>query len=68
MFSFVGDCVLDPFVGTGSTIIAAIRCGRNSIGNEVDPRYFQLAAKRVQQEVAQASLFGAAPRLIVEGA
>jgi DNA modification methylase len=43
MFSFAGDTVLDPFMGTGSTSIAAARCGRNSIGVEVDPHYFQMA-------------------------
>lgn len=50
MFSFVGDTVLDPFMGTASTNIAAARCGRNSIGVEVDPHYFQLARKRLDQE------------------
>ena len=40
MFSFVGDTVLDPFMGTGTTNIAAARWGRNSIGVEVDPEYF----------------------------
>jgi len=43
MFSFAGDTVLDPFMGTGSTSIAAARCGRNSIGVDVDPHYFQMA-------------------------
>ena len=43
MFSFVGDTVLDPFMGTGSTCVAAARCGRNSVGIEIDPHYFQLA-------------------------
>ena len=37
MFSFVGDTVLDPFTGTATTQVAANRCGRNSIGIEVDP-------------------------------
>jgi len=50
MFSFVGDTVLDPFMGTASTNIAAARCGRNSIGIEVDPHYFQLAHKRIDEE------------------
>jgi DNA modification methylase len=50
MFSFVGDTVLDPFMGTGSTSIAAGRCGRNSIGVEVDPHYFQLARKRLEEQ------------------
>jgi DNA modification methylase len=49
MFSFAGDTVLDPFMGTGSTSIAAARCGRNSIGIEVDPRYFQLAHDAISE-------------------
>jgi modification methylase len=47
MFSFVGDTVLDPFMGTASTNIAASQCGRNSIGVEIDPHYFEYARKRV---------------------
>ncbi len=47
MFSFVGDTVLDPFLGTGTTSAAASGCGRNSIGFEVDPDYFRLAKKRL---------------------
>jgi modification methylase len=47
MFSFVGDTVLDPFMGTATTNLAASRCGRNSIGIEVDPHYFEYARKRV---------------------
>jgi modification methylase len=48
MFSFVGDTVLDPFLGTGTTAVAAARCGRNSIGSEVDPRYFAQSVERVR--------------------
>lgn len=47
MFSFVGDTVLDPFMGTGTTNLAASRWGRNSIGFEVDSHYFELACERV---------------------
>lgn len=47
MFSFVGDTVLDPFMGTGTTNIACASWGRNSIGIELDPKYFELARKRV---------------------
>jgi DNA modification methylase len=47
MFSFVGDTVLDPFLGTASTSIAAGSCGRNSIGFEIDPHYFEYACKRM---------------------
>jgi DNA modification methylase len=50
MFSFVGDTVLDPFMGTASTNIAASRCGRNSIGIEVDTHYFQCARRRLDEE------------------
>lgn len=47
MFSFVGDTVLDPFMGTGTTNLACARWGRNSIGIELDPKYFELARKRL---------------------
>ncbi|HZY62590.1 MAG TPA: site-specific DNA-methyltransferase [Edaphobacter sp.] len=50
MFSFVGDIVLDPFSGTGTTSIAAARSGRNSIGYEVQQAYFNFAATRLHQE------------------
>lgn len=50
MFSFVGDTVLDPFMGTGSTAIAAARCGRNSIGVEVDPEYYEMARKLILEK------------------
>jgi DNA modification methylase len=50
MFSFVGDTVLDPFMGTGTTNIAAAKWGRNSVGVEVDPRYFDMAVKRLDAE------------------
>ncbi|MBX3322054.1 MAG: site-specific DNA-methyltransferase [Phycisphaeraceae bacterium] len=47
MFSFVGDRVLDPFMGTGTTNLACARWGRNSIGIELDPAYFGLAKDRL---------------------
>lgn len=50
MFSFAGDTVLDPFMGTGTTSVAASKWGRNSIGVEVDPHYFDLAHTRLQRE------------------
>jgi len=56
MFSFVGDTVLDPFMGTGTTNLAAARWGRNSIGVEIDPHYFDQAYSRIRRE--SASLFG----------
>ena len=50
MFSFHGDIVLDPFCGTGTTMLAAAKAERNSIGVEVDPHYCQMAMKRLVQE------------------
>jgi DNA modification methylase len=58
MFSFVGDTVLDPFLGTGTTTIAAAKTGRHSIGFEVDEHYFDMAHTRVANETS--SLFGSA--------
>ncbi len=46
MFSFVGDTVLDPFSGTGTTILASAKHGRNGIGIEIDPVYAELSQKR----------------------
>ena len=65
MFSFVGDTVLDPFLGTASTTIAAMRAARNSVGNELDPTYFALAEKKCRRETSV--LFSAVRELIVEG-
>lgn len=56
MFSFVGDTVFDPFMGTGTTNIAASRWGRNSIGVEIDPHYFGLARDRITKDTTD--LFG----------
>ena len=50
MFSFVGDTVLDPFMGSGTTNVAAAKWARNSIGVEVDPQYFDMAANRLDME------------------
>jgi modification methylase len=50
MFSFVGDTVFDPFMGTGTTNVAAAKWARNSVGVEVDSRYFDMAARRLDRE------------------
>jgi DNA modification methylase len=55
MFSFVGDTVLDPFMGTGTTTAAAALWGRNSIGVEVDPEYFSMSAQRVAKTLHRRS-------------
>jgi modification methylase len=58
MFSFVGDTVLDPFMGTGTTAVAAAKWGRNSVGFEIDRHYYKLAQKRISEETS--SLFSTA--------
>lgn len=47
LFSFAGDTVLDPFMGTASTTAAAINSGRNSIGVEIEPSYLDIASKKI---------------------
>lgn len=53
MFSFAGDTVLDPFLGTGSTSVAAAEAGRNSIGNEIEPGYLRLAEDKLAFAVSK---------------
>ena len=68
MFSFAGDTVLDPFVGTETTSVAAVNCGRNSIGNEIDASYLQIAKERLAVAMAQLKLAGPVnPRLSSTG-
>lgn len=50
--SVIGETVLDPFMGSGSTIVAALREGRRAIGIEIDPEYFKVACERVEAEAA----------------
>ena len=50
-FSFVGQTVLDPFLGSGTTIKVANELGRNSIGIEIDRSYVEMAKKRVDSDV-----------------
>ena len=55
MFSFVGDTVLDPFMGTGTTALAASKWGRNSVNVEIDEYYLADAERRLRKELS--SLF-----------
>jgi len=59
MFSFAGDTVLDPFVGTGSTTVAAIAAGRNSIGVEIDAKYAELASANIEKAAKAKRVAGA---------
>ena len=50
LFSYVGDTVLDPFLGSGTSLIASYVYSRNGIGIEIDPRYCQIALDRLRAE------------------
>ncbi|MEZ0396458.1 MAG: site-specific DNA-methyltransferase [Anaerolineales bacterium] len=47
LYTFAGEVVLDPFMGSGQTALAALRSGRHYVGYEVDEKYVQLAEKRI---------------------
>ncbi len=51
-----GDTVLDPFAGVGTTLVAAKRLNRNFIGYELNPEYFAIAKKRIDEESQQVSI------------
>lgn len=51
------NTILDPFMGSGTTGVAAIQLGRKFIGIEREPKYFDIACKRIEQAVAQGQLF-----------
>lgn len=53
MYSVFGDTVLDPFLGTATTTLAAIACGRNSVGYEIDPGFAGYIKQRLEQEIDQ---------------
>lgn len=59
LFSFAGDTVLDPFVGTGTTSLAAVTTGRNSIGNEIEPMYLKMAEQRLTLATGLPRMVGA---------
>lgn len=50
MFSFTGDTILDPFMGTGTTLLAASNCNRHSIGVEIDESYVREAKSRLESQ------------------
>lgn len=64
-FTKAGMNVLDPMVGTGSTLIACIRSGRNGYGIELNPKYAEIAKHEVESETAQPGLFTQHPHVEV---
>jgi len=55
--SLLGETVLDPFMGSGTTLVACQNLDRNGIGIELDPDYFNIACKRVDEATRQPRLF-----------
>jgi len=51
MFSFVGDTILDPFLGSGTTSVAALKLSRNSIGYEINEDYLPTIEKRLKKNI-----------------
>ena len=52
-----GDTVIDPFLGSGTTLVACYRLGRQGVGIEISEQYCELAARRLEREIAQGRLF-----------
>lgn len=60
--------ILDPFMGSGTTLVACQKLGRQGIGIEIDPDYFDIACKRVEEAARQSDLFvEPAPKPVQEG-
>jgi DNA modification methylase len=55
------ETVLDPFMGSGTTGVACAQLGRKFIGIEIEPKYFDIACRRIEQAYAQGKLFDPAP-------
>lgn len=52
-----GETILDPFMGSGTTLVACAKMGRKGIGIELDPDYFDIACKRVEEAYKQPDMF-----------
>jgi DNA modification methylase len=61
--SFIeGGTILDPFMGSGTTGVAAVKLGRKFIGIEIEPNYFEIACRRIKEALKQPDLFIEVPK------
>ena len=54
--------ILDPFMGSGTTGVAAVKLGRKFIGIEIEPKYFDIACKRISDALKQPDMFVEQPK------
>jgi site-specific DNA-methyltransferase (adenine-specific) len=62
LFSNVGECVVDPFMGSGTTGVACVRSGRGFVGIEIDQNHFDLACRRIEAATKQSDMFIEKPK------
>jgi DNA modification methylase len=62
----VPGTILDPFMGSGTTGVAAVKLGRKFIGIEIEPKYFEIACRRIADALARPDLFIEAPKPMVQ--
>lgn len=55
-FTNLGDTILDPFMGSGTTGVACVKLNRNFIGMEINPTYFEIAKRRIEEAQMQLAL------------
>jgi site-specific DNA-methyltransferase (adenine-specific)/modification methylase len=56
------DLILDPFMGSGSTGVAAVKMGHRFIGIEIEPKYFDIACRRISEALKQPDMFSERPK------
>ena len=61
-FTDPGETVLDPFMGSGTTGVACAKLGRKFIGIEIEPKYFDIACKRIEEAYSQGDFFIERPK------
>jgi site-specific DNA-methyltransferase (adenine-specific) len=66
-FTNKNETILDPFMGSGTTGVACVRLGRKFIGIELDPKYFDIACRRIEEAYKQPDLFIEPPKKVIQG-